>query len=31
MIACGLSNEEIASRSFLSINSVKSYIRSSYR
>ncbi len=31
MITCGLSNQEIAEHTFLSINSIKSYIRSSYR
>ena len=31
LVAAGLSNHEIASTLFLSINSVKSYIRSSYR
>ena len=31
MITEGLSNQEIADRSFLSINSVKSYIRTGYR
>ncbi|MEP6815314.1 MAG: response regulator transcription factor [Marmoricola sp.] len=31
LITQGLSNQEIADRAFLSINSVKSYIRSSYR
>lgn len=31
LIAQGLSNQEIATRSFLSINSIKTYIRSSYR
>ncbi|WP_232525012.1 LuxR C-terminal-related transcriptional regulator [Nocardioides mangrovicus] len=31
MITSGLSNQQIADRAFLSINSVKSYIRSSYR
>ena len=31
MITWGLSNEQIAARSFLSINSVKSSIRSCYR
>jgi NarL family two-component system response regulator LiaR len=31
MIASGMSNQEIADRSFLSINSVKSFIRSAYR
>ena len=31
MIAAGMSNQEIADRSFLSINSVKMYIRSTYR
>ncbi|MGB5951097.1 MAG: response regulator transcription factor [Ornithinimicrobium sp.] len=31
LIAQGLSNQEIADRSYLSINSVKSYIRSAYR
>jgi NarL family two-component system response regulator LiaR len=31
MIALGLSNQEIADRSYLSINSVKSYVRSAYR
>lgn len=31
MITEGLSNQEIADRSFLSINSVKSYIRAAYR
>jgi two-component system, NarL family, response regulator LiaR len=30
-ITLGLSNKEIASRAYLSINSVKSYIRSAYR
>lgn len=31
LIVCGLSNQEIAERIFLSINSVKSYIRTAYR
>ena len=31
LITQGLSNQAIADRAFLSINSVKSYIRSSYR
>ena len=31
LITQGLSNQQIAARAFLSINSVKSYIRSSYR
>ncbi|MGI9156472.1 MAG: LuxR C-terminal-related transcriptional regulator [Marmoricola sp.] len=31
LIAQGLSNQDIADRAFLSINTVKSYIRSSYR
>jgi NarL family two-component system response regulator LiaR len=31
MIAAGMSNQEIADRSYLSINSVKSYIRTAYR
>jgi DNA-binding NarL/FixJ family response regulator len=31
MIATGMSNREIADRSYLSINTVKSYIRSAYR
>jgi two-component system, NarL family, response regulator LiaR len=31
LIAHGLSNEEIAARAFLSINSVKTYIRTAYR
>jgi DNA-binding CsgD family transcriptional regulator len=31
LITHGLSNEEIASRAFLSHNTVKSYIRSAYR
>ena len=31
LIAHGLSNEEIAERAFLSINSVKTYIRTAYR
>jgi two-component system, NarL family, response regulator LiaR len=31
LIAQGLSNQEIADRTFLSINSVKTYIRSAYR
>ena len=31
LIALGLSNKEIATRAYLSINSVKSYIRSAYR
>lgn len=31
LITLGLSNKEIASRAYLSINSVKSYIRSAYR
>jgi two-component system, NarL family, response regulator LiaR len=31
LIAQGLSNQEIAERAFLSINSVKTYIRSAYR
>jgi DNA-binding CsgD family transcriptional regulator len=30
MIAAGMSNQEIADRSYLSINSVKTYIRSAY-
>ncbi|CUR54116.1 Regulatory protein, LuxR [metagenome] len=31
LIACGLSNQEIAERAFVSSNSVKSYIRAAYR
>lgn len=31
LIAQGLSNQEVASRAYLSINSVKTYIRSAYR
>lgn len=31
LIAQGLSNQEIAARSYLSINSIKTYIRSAYR
>ena len=31
LIAQGVSNQEIAQRSYLSINSVKSYIRAAYR
>jgi NarL family two-component system response regulator LiaR len=31
LIARGLSNQEIAERVFLSVNSIKSYIRSAYR
>ena len=31
LIAQGLSNQEIADRAFLSINSVKTYVRSAYR
>ncbi len=31
LIAQGLSNQEIADRAFLTINSVKTYIRSAYR
>ena len=31
LITQGLSNQEIANRAFLSINSVKTYIRSAYR
>lgn len=31
MIAVGMSNQEIADRSYLSINSVKTYIRAAYR
>jgi len=31
LIASGLSNQEIAERSHVSINSIKSYIRSAYR
>ena len=31
LIAQGLSNQEIADGAFLSINSVKTYIRSAYR
>jgi DNA-binding CsgD family transcriptional regulator len=31
LIACGLSNQEIAGSLYLSINSVKTYIRSAYR
>ncbi len=31
MIAAGMSNQEIAERSYLSINSVKTYIRTAYR
>ena len=31
LITQGLSNQEIAERSYLSINSVKTYIRSAYR
>ena len=31
LIAQGLSNQEIADRAYLSINSVKTYIRSAYR
>jgi DNA-binding NarL/FixJ family response regulator len=31
LITQGLSNEEIAARSYLSVNSIKTYIRSAYR
>ncbi|MEJ7704868.1 MAG: LuxR C-terminal-related transcriptional regulator [Geodermatophilaceae bacterium] len=31
LITQGLSNQDIADRAFLSINTIKSYIRSSYR
>ena len=31
LITQGLSNQEIAERSYLSINSVKTYIRTAYR
>jgi DNA-binding CsgD family transcriptional regulator len=31
LITCGLSNQEIADSLYLSINSVKTYIRSAYR
>ena len=31
LIACGLSNQEIADTLYLSINSVKTYIRAAYR
>jgi NarL family two-component system response regulator LiaR len=31
LIACGLSNQEIADSLYLSINSVKTYIRTAYR
>ena len=31
MIASGMSNQAIVDRSFLTINTVKSYIRSTYR
>jgi DNA-binding CsgD family transcriptional regulator len=31
LITQGLSNQDVAARTFLSINSVKSYIRSAYR
>jgi len=31
MIAAGMSNQEIADRSYLSINSVKTYVRTAYR
>lgn len=31
LVACGLSNQEIAGSLYLSINSVKTYIRSAYR
>jgi DNA-binding CsgD family transcriptional regulator len=31
LICQGLSNQEIAERAFISINSVKTYIRSAYR
>ena len=31
LIARGLSNQEIADRAYVTINSVKSYIRSAYR
>lgn len=31
LIAQGLSNDEIAKRAYVSINSVKSYIRTAYR
>ncbi|WP_227463595.1 helix-turn-helix domain-containing protein [Nocardioides lijunqiniae] len=31
LITCGLSNQEIADALYLSINSVKTYIRSAYR
>ena len=31
MIASGMSNQEIADRSYLTINSVKSYVRKAYR
>ncbi|GEP40571.1 DNA-binding response regulator [Nocardioides psychrotolerans] len=31
LVACGLSNEEISKRLYLSINTVKTYIRTAYR
>ena len=31
LICQGLTNQEIADRAFLSINSIKTYIRSAYR